>query len=402
MSVRVLGRGRLTAAVLAAAMVVLAGCSSSGSPGTAASTAAAGSSPAAAGTSVAATEGSKAVTEADLQGNGKLVVIFMLNPFGPYIQGDQDGITNTLKRYGYRTKVITNNISQSVQDQQVQQYLASGEKPAAFIWWPANSAAGVNDTRLLSKVAPVIQLNQAVQPAGQPYVKFYVGDLDNANGTLLATSLMKARDAQKAAGVTLHSSGGNLLVFDAPPGYQGGIDRLKAFKTATASAPFTILGSTNNTNADDGYKNALSVIPKYKSKGIDFVYVYDGDIATGVVKALKQDGLTPGKDVQIVDGNCAASTTPYADGSIYATTLQSGVIEGIATAEMTVRYLHNPTVNPGTTMLPNTPQLPTNFPATPSKINGIPLPVISGADSVNTTTLWGYNAQQLCNQKYAK
>jgi ABC-type sugar transport system substrate-binding protein len=341
-------------------------------------------------------------TAKSLQGNGKLVVVFMLNPFGPYIQGDQDGIVNTLKKYGYRTKVLTNNLSQSAQDQQVQQYLSSGEKPAAFIWWPTNAAAGVNDTRLLSKVAPVIQLNQAVQPAGKPYVKFYVGDLDDQNGQILAKNLMAARDAQKAAGVKLHSSGGNLLVFDAPAGYQGGIDRLASFKTATASAPFQILGSTNNTNADDGYKNGLSVIPKYKSKGIDFVYVYDGDIATGVIKALAQDGLTPGKDVQVVDGNCASTTAPYQAGKIFGTSLQSGVIEGIATAEMLVRYLANPQVLPGTATLPNTPAAPTNLPDTPSEVNGIPLPDISGPGTIDSASLWGYTASQLCAQTYAQ
>jgi ABC-type sugar transport system substrate-binding protein len=333
-------------------------------------------------------------------GQGKTIVIFMLNPFGPYIQGDEDGLTHTFAKYGYKTKVITNNINQSDEDQQVQQYLATNQKPAAFIWWPANAAAGVNDTRLLSRVAPVIQLNQAVQPAGEQYVKFYVGDLDSVNGNLLGQGLIKARAAAKAAGTSLHSPGGNLLVFDAPAGYQGGIDRLAAFKKATASDPFNILASTNNTNADDGYKNALSVIPKYKDKGIDFVYVYDGDIATGVIKALQQDGLTPGKDVQVVDGNCTSTTAPYASGQIASTTLQSGVIEGIATAEMTVRYLADPnTINPGTAMLPNTATYPTNLPAHPSKINGIPLPVLT-KNNVNTTKLWGYTASQLCAQKY--
>lgn len=381
------------------AVVLAAACSSSsGKPAASSGSSSTVTSSAA---SSAATSGSPSAAPT-FDGQGKTIVIFMLNPFGPYIQGDQDGLTNTFAKYGYKTKVVTNNLSQSDQDQQVQQYLASGEKPAAFIWWPTNAAAGVNDTRLLSQVAPVIQLNQAIQPAGKQYVKFYVGDLDNENGKLIAQGLTKARDAQKAAGVSLHSDGGNLLVFDAPAGYQGGIDRLAAFKTATASAPFNILASTNNTNADDGYKNGLSIIPKYKDKGIDFVYVYDGDIATGVVKALLQDGLTPGKDVQVVDGNCASAITDYSNGQIFSTTLQSGVIEGIATAEMTVRYLANQTVNPGTVMLPNTPDYPTDLPGAPSEINGIPLPVVSGAASVDSTKLWGYTTAQLCAQKYAK
>lgn len=338
-----------------------------------------------------------------LNGKGAKIVVFMPNDsLGPYIVGDSDGIVKTLESLHYSVQIITNQFSQSQEDQQIQEYLGTGVKPAAFIYWPTNDASGINDARLLSRVAPVIQFNQGVLPAEEPYVKLFVGDLDAVNGTALGKSLEKARAALVASGATLHSSGGNLLVFDGPVGYQGSIDRWNAFLAATKSAPFNVVGTTYNTTAADGYTNGLSIIPTAQSSGIDLVYAYDGDIATGAVKALIQDGYTPGKNVYVVDGNCTSSLTPYTSGQIYATTLQSGVIEGIATAEETARFLAAKTVLKGTSYLPATKTFPTNLPATPSKINAIPVPVVVGAAQIESARLWGYTAAQLCANEWHK
>lgn len=336
-------------------------------------------------------------------GKGKTIVVFMPNDsLGPYITGDSDGISKTLQGFHYKVDVITNQFSQSQEDQQVQEYIGTGAKPAAFIYWPSDDASGINDARLLSRVAPVIQFNQGVLPAEAPYVKFFVGDLDATNGKDLASSLEAARTALTKSGATLHSTGGNLLVFDGPVGYQGSIDRWNAFTAATTSAPFSVVGTTNNTTAADGYTTGLSIIPTAKSQGIDFVYAYDGDIATGAVKALIQDGYTPGTNVYVVDGNCTSSLTPYTTGQIYGTTLQSGVIEGISTAELTARYLVSKKVKSGTELLPGTRTLPTSFPAEPSKINGIPTPVEIGASAIESARLWGYSAAELCANLYHK
>ena len=50
-----------------------------------------------------------------------------------------------------------------------------GAKPAAVIFWPWIAAAGINDVRLLSRIAPVIQLTQEPFPKAWPYVKAYAG-----------------------------------------------------------------------------------------------------------------------------------------------------------------------------------------------------------------------------------
>ncbi len=265
-----------------------------------------------------------------------------------------------LDGFHYKVDVITNQFSQSQEDQQVQEYIGTGSKPAAFIYWPSDDASGINDARLLSRVAPVIQFNQGVLPAEKPYVKFFVGDLDSSNGKDLGQTLLKAKAALVKSGATLHSTNGNLLVFDAPVGYQGGIDRWTAFLATTKSAPFNVVGTTNNTTAADGYTTGLSIIPTAKTQGIDLVYAYDGDIATGAVKALIQDGYTPGKDVFVVDGNCTSTLTPYTSGQIYGTTLQSGVIEGISTAELTASYLNSKTkkIKAGTEILPTSKDAP--------------------------------------------
>ena len=352
---------------------------------------------------VTSLSGSASAAAAKPNGKGKTVVVFMPNDsLGPYITGDSNGISKTLQSFHFKVDVITNQFSQSQEDQQVQEYIGTGAKPAAFIYWPSDAASGINDARLLSRVAPVIQFNQGVLPAEQPYVKFFVGDLDAVNGKALATSLEAARTALTKSGATLHSAGGNLIVFDGPVGYESSIDRWNAFTSATSSSPFNVVGTTNNTTAADGYTTGLSIIPTAKTQGIDFVYAYDGDIATGAVKALIQDGYTPGTNVYVVDGNCTSSLTPYTTGQIYGTTLQSGVIEGIATAEMTANYLTSKKVKSGSELLPSSKTLPTSFPAVPSKINGIPTPVEIGAAAIQSAKLWGYSAAELCANLYHK
>jgi ribose transport system substrate-binding protein len=74
--------------------------------------------------------------------SNKALVMFMPSTANVYLAAAADAARAEATRDGYTLTVIENNFDQVEQDQQVQQYLASGGKPAAFLWWPATSAPG--------------------------------------------------------------------------------------------------------------------------------------------------------------------------------------------------------------------------------------------------------------------
>jgi len=345
-----------------------------------------------------ASQGVKDGLPPELDGKGQLVTIFMLSGISPFLTDWQKTVVQQLEDLNFKTKVITNERDPAQQDQQVQQYLATGEKPAAFIWWPASSAAGVNSTKLLSKVAPVIQTNQAVTPEGKEFITLYAGVDDVTNGEVSGQILLNARENDIAAGRQLHSPEGNIVMFNGPDGYQGSIDRLQGFTDVTASDPFNEIASSANANADDGYKNATALMPKLKSEGVDYLWSFNQSIASGAIKALQQNGIIPGKDITIVDGSCSIGSETYASGESYGTVLQSAVIEAQVVADSVARYLSTEKVESGDEQLENSAEPPPIPTTAPHERVLIPLPPLEGAEAVATEKVWGLTVPVLCAQ----
>ena len=167
--------------------------------------------------------------------------MFTITASNVYGANQIKGAEEEAEKLGYKLRVFQNNFSQPEQDQQVQQYIASGAQPAAIIFWPWVADAAINDVRQLSKVAPVIQLTQEPNEQSWPYVKAYSGANQILIGKTLGDMLIKARDAAKAAGMQFKSPGGNLLVFQHPEGEKTGTERMKGFMEVTKDAPFNII-----------------------------------------------------------------------------------------------------------------------------------------------------------------
>lgn len=331
-----------------------------------------------------------------LKGNGQKIVLFTYAPGNKYISVYTDTLKSELRSMGYKLQIFTNTFSQSQENQQVQQYLASGEKPALFLWVPFDDKGGINSTRLLSRVAPVIQLNAPLLPDGEKYVVAFSGDNQYEQGRLMGQIMMDARSKALAAGRKLHSEGGTMLVFQGSADNAGSKDRFRGFTDETKSDPFTVLDTTYNLTPDDAYKNGLTVIPKYKSRGIDFVWVYTDTTALGVIKAMQQSGLTPGKDVDVVGGNCG-DPAQLLNGDEYGTTLQVAYVEGMSAAFTSLQYLASGgKVLPGSTTYPATATLPSVPPTAPHKFNYIPLRTVIGPQQVKSVKLWGKPVTELC------
>jgi ABC-type sugar transport system substrate-binding protein len=205
------------------------------------------------------------------QTGDKDLVMFTMTSTNVYGANQIKGAQREAKRLGYNLKVYENMFSQPQQDQQVQQYLASGAKPAAVIFWPWIAAAGVNDVRLLSRLAPVIQLTQPPFPKAWPYVKAYAGAYQVLIGQVAGQMMLQARKVAKAKGLKFHSANGNLLVFQHPQGEFTGTARWQGFTQVVnkTGKPFKVLHTEYGANdPDPGYQLGSQIVPKYKSQGL--------------------------------------------------------------------------------------------------------------------------------------
>jgi ABC-type sugar transport system substrate-binding protein len=332
------------------------------------------------------------------QGAGKTIVFFSNPTTFQYVGKLISSAKDEASRFGYKLEVIQDNATQANLDQLVQQYLAGGTKPAAFIFWPFIPAASVNDVRLLSRVAPVFQVNQEPTEAALPYVTAYAGIGNKVAGQEGGKLMMDARTAAVAKGKKLHSSDGNLLYFSDPAGYQAGDDHVAGFKEATASAPFNILTVQNTEGTQQGsYTVASQVIAKYKDQGIDFVVANSDPELLGAMKALEASGIKPGADVALASMDCSSGGRPLQiSGVIYGTLFQGPQTEGREVVDTVVKYFAaGKKVLDGSITEPAGETAPTVTAAAPHKYNYIPTPPMT-SKNIESTRLWGLTSAEGC------
>lgn len=303
-----------------------------------------------------------------LEGDGGLLQVFMPSTSNVYLKAAADSLTAQAEELDYTVQIVENDFDQTEQDQQVQEFLASGEQASAFLFWPASAAAATNSIRQLARSAPVIQWNQAIQDDAQDFVAAYAGVSDTGIGIEAGDNAVAALEEAQAAGTTYDGPDGrpNLLEIRFTAGYAAGDDREAAFAEATGDA-FNVLAvePTPTVDAQGGFTAASQVIPQYLDEGIDFIYAHSNDVANGVVQALEQNGLQPGVDVTVITGTSSGDLTNLRSGKIYSAVLQSPVIEGQLVVRTAAQYLATGETADGDFTLPveeTTPELTAEAP----------------------------------------
>jgi ABC-type sugar transport system substrate-binding protein len=324
------------------------------------------------------------------------IIIFGPTSSNNYVAQLYKGARATAKTEGYDLKIVENNFVQSDEDNQVQQQLASGKKPVAYGWWPSDNKAGIGSQRALAQSGvPVFMVNQLPIKGTEKYWVAYAGVNDVFNGFVAGQMLLKARAALVASGHKLHSPGGNAIIVGFPAGYSAGTDRDKGFRQATKGSGIKILGEQPaGFDPAAGFKIGTQLIAAKKSQGIDLVYAHNSALDDGVIQALQQAGLTPGKDVMAVGGTCHGNIGPLLKGQEFGTGLQAARLEGVYMLEAMGRYLQTKKVAPGAYQAPAiTNKIP---PVTVvHRYNFIPNPPVYKSN-VNKIKLWGYSVKQLC------
>jgi ABC-type sugar transport system substrate-binding protein len=345
-------------------------------------------------------EGGEAASEeggGSIEGNGEEIVMFTMTSSNVYGANQIAGAKQEAEELGYELRVYENTFSQPEQDQQVQQYIASGAQPAAIIWWPWIRDAGLNSVRQLARLAPVVQMTQPPDEASEPHVAAYAGANQTLIGETLGEMMLQAREEARKDGAKFKSPGGNLLVFQHPEGEFTGTARFAAFEDVTADEPFNVIHTEYGANdPETGYEKGSQVIPRFRGE-FDFLFISNQQAANGIIRALKENGITPGKDVRLVSGDCSGSLEAVKNGETFGTGIQPAAVEGRLAVRTAAKLIANDGKTEGEEeQFEVEAEAPPIDPGPPAKFNYMPHAPAVGADGIRETKIWGLTADEIC------
>ncbi|MBO9112671.1 MULTISPECIES: sugar ABC transporter substrate-binding protein [Rhizobium/Agrobacterium group] len=323
------------------------------------------------------------------------IVMFGQSRENPYFGQNAVAVQDIAKKQGW-TFTYVEASSQEQQDSAIQQMLSTGDKPIGVVLNPVSGAAAVASEMALKDAGiPVVILNQVPAPEQADLFVAYGGVNDYLSGQNAAQLLIAGA---KKAGVEL----GNGLIVNTVAGHTAAQQRVAGFKDEMKKA----FPSSSEVLADvhsggylenEGYSIGSQIIPANKGK-FNWVYGVNDALAYGAVRAAKESGIQPGKDVLFVGGTCMNSTTNAAvkKGELVGTSVQSPYIEGAAAMYALVAYLNTGKVTDGEQNL--SPDTPLSIDAPPHKWNYMPNTMLDGSEkSYAETKIWGKTAQELCN-----
>lgn len=329
-----------------------------------------------------------------LEGNGALLKVFMPSTSNVYLAAAAQAAKDEAKALGYEISIVENNWDQTEQDQQVQEWIASGEEAAAVMLWPVSAANAAATTSALADVAPVLQWNQLIAPDQEEFIKIgYAGVSDLGIGDQAGKDTVAQIEKLNKEGYKW--KGGdkpNVLEIQLGSGdYSAGVDRHDAFVDVTGDQ-INLLGTegAKDFDAQGGYTAASTAIPKFLSKGIDIIYVQTNDMANGVVQAAEQNGLQPGKDVFLMTGTSSGSMANLKAGKITTAVLQSPVIEGTLIVDTVAQYLATGASTPGTVTIASDKEKPKLEVVSPSYTTFMMNPTVT-AENLGSFKIWGWD-----------
>jgi ribose transport system substrate-binding protein len=309
----------LTAAAVAAALTVLAGCSndasSSGSsePGEKASAAANCPLATAAdpGNSEMPTDVPLAEAAPELPKKETYTVGFSQNASNnPWRLAETNSMKAEAEELGYQLTVTDANNEQDKQIQDIKGLIA--QKPDAIFVAPITEQLGNVVADAAEADIPVFLLDRdvdhAVAEPGKDYVTVIVSDF--------------VQQGRRAAWAMAQATGGTakIIELEGTTGSSPAIDRKAGFHEAAAECPdmeIIVSQSADFTRAD-GQSVTETLLQSHPDATA--VYAHNDEMALGAIAAIKAAGKVPGKDIKVVsiDGSRDALTAVDA-GELFAT-----------------------------------------------------------------------------------
>ena len=111
-----------------------------------------------------------------------------------------------------------------------------------------------------------------------------------------------------------------MVVLEGTTGSAPANDRAAGFDDAIKGTQITKIDSQTGDFTRDGGKSVMEgFIQKYGIDGIDLVFAHNDEEAIGAIQAIKEAGLVPGKDIQVIGVDATADGFKYMiDGTLNA------------------------------------------------------------------------------------
>jgi ABC-type sugar transport system ATPase subunit/ABC-type sugar transport system substrate-binding protein len=272
-----------------------------------------------------------------------------------YAAGLIRGLREQAERAGYAVTIFENEFDQDEQNEQLREYLAQGEQPGMWIWWPVQADKALAALRTLAETdIPVLQLNQLPDSEAEKLVTAFVGPDDRLRARNAAQMMIEARDALAKQGKTFASDGGNTIVVTYPTSYGSYALSMSAFKEALQGSGIQIIGEANaGFGAENGYTKTKQLLEEMAYQQIDFVYGMDDALLQGAIQAMEEAGFELGKDVIAVGTVGNGDRQLLATGKQYGTTLQAPLLEGQLAVQVADEIMRNGAVKQFLNFTPN-------------------------------------------------
>jgi ABC-type sugar transport system substrate-binding protein len=278
---------------------------------------------------------------------GKTLVYFIFTGFAyPYFAPMADGVKRAAQFYPDLTiRIVSANNSSSTEITQVREALAAGAK--GIILNPVSESLRSVSQEALGKNIPVVTVDRDVTPSSARNV--FIGDRDTVLGQEETEYAVKYLTAQHVP------TPWNTVVLQGTQGASTAIDRAKG--TTDALAPYIAKGSVKivlNQSANFATATAESMISELlaKTPKIQLIICGNDAMALGAIRAVKDHGLAPGKNVFIAGADAQPETMAAIEsGDQLDTVTHSPFLEAVWAVEAMDNYLKG--VRPPAGKFPN-------------------------------------------------
>src|SRR5581483_11872362 len=289
---------------------------------------------------------------------GKKVVLLNCADAVPWCAAFNKTFKESMTKAGVETTVLTDNFDANVQNQHMNQAIAS--HPDAILVLASDYKAIIPGViRAKNAGIPVVNLDAPLADGGSKYLTFQVLADHYRLGVLSAQGLVSGLKKEGLAKANVIVLSGVLAGPTAPL-------RLAGFKSVFKKYPQYKIVAIQDTFWDQtkATQAAQQLFAQYASKGgIQGVYGMNDLLALGAVHAAQQAGVKVGTKQHgliVVGGNCLApGIAAIKDGSEYSSATQSPVPQAKATASHLIAFLRG-AKQPKTTLLPEYAITPSN------------------------------------------
>jgi ABC-type sugar transport system substrate-binding protein len=275
------------------------------------------------------------------------LVYFIFTGFNyPYFAPMADGVRATAKYYPeLNIRVVSANNSSSTEISQVNEAIAAGAK--GIILNPISDSLTSVSASALGRGIPVVTIDRDVATPSARNV--FIGDKDVVLGQEETDYALKYMADHNVP------TPWNVVILQGTLGASTAIDRMKG--TMQALDPYIKNGKAKvvlNQSADFATAQAQKMISELLAKTTQVQLIACGNdaMALGAILAIKDHGLTPGKDILVVGADAQPqSLAAIKDGEQLDTVTHSPYLEAVWAVEAMANWLNG--VKPAAATYPN-------------------------------------------------